>query len=116
MADLAVKVVQGPIKFLGNQVLKRVAKRLFDGHVVDQGFAKTIQPDAERTKTDLKAITGTNLQASINFYNEGVESIAFDAVDRQPPPIKRRKIALDHSPPAWEGRRYCKFLSSYCKP
>ena len=101
MADLAVKVVQGPIKFLGNQVRKRVAKRLFDGDVVDQGLAKIIRPDAERTKTDLKAITGTNLQASINFYNEGVESIDFDAVDSQPLPIKRRKIAID-SPPARE--------------
>lgn len=101
MAEVIASVLKGPAKFLANKVRKGAAKRLFDGDEVDRGLAETIIPDADHTKRNFKAINRTHLQASINFYYEGVESIAFDAVD-SPPPIKRRKIAIDHSPPARE--------------
>jgi len=102
MAEVAVGLVKTPFKAAVNQVRKGVAKRLFDGgDAVDQGIAKKIIPDGEEVKRELKAIKRTHLLASINFYNEGAESIAFDAMD-SPRPIKRRKIVIDNRPAARE--------------
>lgn len=102
MADLGASVAKAPANFVARQIRKRAAKRLSGGDVVDRGVANFIIPDAENTKKNLEAIKEANLLASINFYCEGVESIAFDAVDSPPPPIKKRKIAINQSPPARE--------------
>ena len=102
MADLGESVAKASVSFVVKEVLKRAAKRLSGGDVVDRGVANFIIPNAENTKKNLEAIKREHLLASIKFYCEGVESIAFDAVDSPPPPIKRRKIAIDQSPPARE--------------
>ena len=94
MTELVAKVVKTPVKFLINQARTAVAKSLIHGDEGDRGIANVIMPEAERTKMSLNAIKQTNLRASVNFYFEGVESIAFDAVDSPQPPIKRRQISV----------------------
>lgn len=101
---MADAIVGGMLKPAAGWLLakgrERAAKRLRDGDVVDQELASFITRDLDDIRTNLNAMKRTNLLASIDFYNEGVKSIAFDAVDSPAPSIKRRKI--DHSSPARE--------------
>lgn len=101
MAEAAVGFIKAPATVVLNKIRKTVAEELRNRDVVDEGIANVIIPDAEDVKMNLKALKRTHLQASINFYNEGVESIAFDAMD-SPRPIKRRKIVIDNRPAARE--------------
>lgn len=101
MAQVVAGLLSPVIKYWINQGRNKVAKKLFNGDEVDRGIAKALIPNDEDVKRNFKSIKRTHLQASINFYNEGVESIAFDAMD-SPRPIKRRKIVIDNSPAAKE--------------
>ncbi|XP_020608351.1 uncharacterized protein LOC110046978, partial [Orbicella faveolata] len=95
---IVVGVLKSAVGWLWSKGRETVAKRLRDGDVFNQNLAGIITSDINDIKTNLNVMKLRDLRASINFFNEGVNSIAFDAdsVDSPEPPPKRRKI--DHSP------------------